>query len=256
MIIATWNVNSITVRLPQVLEWLTQHDIDVLALQETKVVDLFFPAAAFEALGYHVYVAGEKSYNGVAIISKFPIDSPLTDNPFFVDPARRFLAATVQGVRLVNLYVPNGQSVLSDKYLYKLAWLEGVTQFLRQELEQYPELMVVGDFNIAPTDQDVHDPSLWAGSVLVSPAERAAFQALLSLGLSDTIRYFHPEVPNFTWWDYRQGAFRRNLGLRIDHVLLSRSLLPRCHAAMVDILPRKATRPSDHAPVWVEILFP
>lgn len=250
MKIATWNVNSILVRLPQVLAWLATYEVDVLALQETKVIDEAFPSQDFEAQGYHACFSGQKTYNGVAIVSKQAIHEPLKENPYFQDESKRFLAVTIDGVRVVNVYVPNGQSVDSDKYHYKLAWLAGLGRFLKAELERYPKLMVMGDFNIAPTDQDVHSPESWEGSVLVSERVRSAFQDLLALGFIDAIRQVFPSHPPFTWWDYRQGAFRRNQGLRIDHLLFSQALLPHCHAAGVDVVPRRDPRPSDHAPVW------
>ncbi|MCX7116145.1 MAG: exodeoxyribonuclease III [Gammaproteobacteria bacterium] len=253
MKLATWNVNSISVRLPQVLSWLVDNDVDVLAVQETKVMDAGFPEQAFTDIGYTVSFSGQKTYNGVAIISKKPMSDPLKDNPFFSDEARRFLAVTIDDVRLVNVYVPNGQSVDSDKYQYKLAWLDGFLQFLKAELLRYPNLVVVGDFNIAPADEDVYSPEHWFGSVLVSDAERAAFQSMLALGLVDLLRHMNPTTPQYTWWDYRQGAFRRNHGLRIDHVLCSPALLATCHEVGVDVEPRRAERPSDHAPVWVLI---
>ncbi|MCL9685758.1 exodeoxyribonuclease III [Legionella maioricensis] len=251
--LASWNVNSLKVRLDQVLEWLESSQVDVLAMQETKLLDENFPAAAFIDRGYHVVFAGQKTYNGVAIVSRHPLTEVITDIPGLEDPQRRILAATVAGIRLINLYVPNGAELISDKYQYKLNWLEKVNSFIQQQLILYPQLAVVGDFNIAPEDRDVHDPAEWVGCVLVSPAERQAFIDLLSLGLHDSFRNFEQEENVFSWWDYRAAGFRRNRGLRIDHVLLSDQLNALCRQSGIDKEPRKAERPSDHAPVWVEL---
>ena len=251
--LATWNVNSLKVRLEQVLLWLEESQIDILALQETKVVDGDFPQEAFESRGFHVAFSGQKTYNGVAIISRYPLTEILTDISGWVDPQRRILAATTAGIRLLNLYVPNGAAVGSDKYEYKLAWLRHVTAFLREQLAIYPDFAAVGDWNIAPEDQDVHDPQKWEGCVLVSPKEREAFQAILQTGLHDSIRCIHKDTNLFSWWDYRAGGFRRNHGLRIDHILLSDSLNALCDAAGVDVEPRRSERPSDHAPAWVSL---
>lgn len=251
--IASWNVNSLKVRLEQVLEWLDCTQVDVLALQETKLVNEQFPEAVLKDKGYHVVYSGQKTYNGVAVISRYPLTDVLTDIPAYQDEQRRILAVSVAGIRLINLYVPNGAAVDSDKYQYKLHWLQQVTVFIREQLKQYPHMAVVGDFNIAPTDADVHDPIAWEGSVLVSPPERDAFSSLLTLGFQDSFRNFPQEEGSFSWWDYRQAAFRRNLGLRIDHVLLSNELNKYCLKSVIDKAPRKAERPSDHAPVWVEL---
>lgn len=251
--LASWNVNSLTIRLDQVLNWLETSDIDVLALQETKLVDERFPKDIFTERGYHVIYSGQKSYNGVAIISRYPITDVLMTIPNLEDPQRRILAATVHNFRLVNLYVPNGSTVDSDKYQYKLMWLQKISAFIKSELENFPKLAVVGDFNIAPEDRDVHDPVDWLGSVLVSPLERQAFQELLSLGLIDSFRHFPQEENSFSWWDYRAACFRRNRGLRIDHILLSEELKLLCRGSKIDKIPRKWERPSDHAPVWVEL---
>ena len=197
--------------------------------------------------------SGQKTYNGVAIISKQPITDIVTDVPFLVDPQRRVLAATVGGIRLINLYVPNGSEVGSDKYEYKLSWLTKITEFIKQQLSLYPELAVVGDFNIAPEDSDVHDPIEWEGCILVSPVERQAFAELLALGLKDSFRNFPQAENSFSWWDYRAAGFRRNRGLRIDHILLSQALSDRCTESCIDVEPRRAERPSDHAPVWVTL---
>ncbi|HET9700469.1 MAG TPA: exodeoxyribonuclease III [Burkholderiales bacterium] len=256
MKLATWNVNSLKVRLPQVLAWLGTHAPEALCLQETKLEDQNFPRAEIEAAGYLPLFSGQKTYNGVAILTRSPTADPVTAIPGFDDPQKRVLAATVGGVRVINLYVPNGESVTSDKYRYKLAWLEALTLWLREELARHPRLAVLGDFNIAPQPEDVHDPKQWEGQVLFSEPERAAFVALLSLGLKDAFRLFPQPEKSFTWWDYRMNAFRRNLGLRIDHILLSPGLASSCSACVIDREPRKAERPSDHAPVVAELGSP
>ena len=251
--LASWNVNSLKVRLPQVIDWLQSEEMDILALQETKLVDDAFPEEAFKEIGYEVVFSGQKTYNGVAIISREPITNVITDIPNLDDPQRRILAASIGELRLINLYVPNGSEVGSEKYNYKLNWLKHVTIFIEQQLEQYPKLAVVGDFNIAPGDIDVHDPAEWQGQILVSVEERQALQGILSLGLTDSFRLLHPDSKEFSWWDYRAAGFRRNRGLRIDHVLLSESLQKKCATSKIDIEPRRNERPSDHAPVWVSI---
>lgn len=251
--LASWNVNSLKVRLDQVLEWLVSFNVDVLALQETKLIDEQFPVQAFTDLGYTVAFSGQKTYNGVAIVSRTPIENVLTDLPHWDDPQRRILAANVAGVRLINLYVPNGFAPGSDKYDYKLTWLRNVTVFIQQQLQQYSKVAVVGDFNIAPSDSDVHDPKAWEGCVLVSEPERQAFNQLITLGLKDSFREAMPEKQQFSWWDYRAAGFRRNLGLRIDHILLNDLLNQDCSEVGVDVEPRRAERPSDHAPVWVSL---
>ncbi|RUR08384.1 exodeoxyribonuclease III [Legionella sp. km772] len=251
--LASWNVNSLKIRLEQVLDWFDASCIDALALQETKLLDENFPATVFLDKGYHIAYSGQKTYNGVAVISRQPIAEVITDVPEFLDPQRRILACTIAGIRLINLYVPNGALVNSDKYHYKLNWLEKVSVFIKDQLASYEQVAVVGDFNIAPEDRDVHDPKEWEGSVLVSPAEREAFQGVLGLGLHDSFRRFPQEEGFFSWWDYRAAGFRRNRGLRIDHVLLNQKLYERCTHSSIDKEPRKAERPSDHAPVWVEL---
>lgn len=251
--LASWNVNSLKVRLDQVIDWLESSKTDVLALQEIKLVDENFPVQAFKDREFHVAFSGQKTYNGVAIISRYPIEDVMTDIPDFDDPQRRILAATIKGLRLINLYVPNGSAVDSDKYDYKLQWLKKVTAFIKQQLNGYPTLAVVGDFNIAPEDIDVHDPDEWVGCVLVSPPEREALSNIMALGLYDGFRLHHPDSQVFSWWDYRAAGFRRNRGLRIDHILLSQSLALRCKACNIDVEPRKAERPSDHAPVWTDL---
>ena len=249
--LASWNVNSLKVRLPQVLEWIESSGVDVLALQETKVVDEQFPVQAFTDLGFTVAFSGQKTYNGVAIVSRQQIRDVLTDIPDFIDPQRRILAASINDIRLINLYVPNGQAPGSDKYQYKLHWLNQVTEFIRQQLQLYPKVAVVGDFNIAPEDCDVYSPEAWNGEVLVSELEREAFFNLIHLGLKDSFRTLLPDARQYSWWDYRAGSFRRNNGLRIDHVLLSDVANSMCIEAGIDVEPRRVERPSDHAPVWV-----
>jgi exodeoxyribonuclease-3 len=253
MKIATWNVNSINVRLDQVLDWIVANQMDVLALQETKVIDALFPIDAFKQLGYEVCFSGQKTYNGVAIISRGQLLASCNQNPFFQDEAQRVMAATIDGIRVINLYIPNGQSVGSEKYAYKLSWLKGMHQFLKEELAKHGKVIVLGDFNIAPADIDVHDPAVWEGGVMVSQQEREAFQSMLALGFVDTLRHAHPEPGLYTWWDYRQGGFRRNRGLRIDHILVSQSLLAGCGAVTIDKIARQSERPSDHAPVWMDL---
>jgi len=247
--IATWNVNSLRVRLAQVLDWLATHQPDVLALQETKLSDPEFPGEALAMAGYQTAFAGQKTYNGVAILAREPLVDVVTDLPGLDDSQRRVLGATVAGIRILNLYVPNGQSVDSDKYRYKLDWLDRLCAFVGEELQRHPALVVLGDFNIAPQDRDVHDPVAWAGKVLCSEPERVAFRRLLDAGLVDTFRQFEQPEHTFSWWDYRAAGFRRNYGLRIDHVLASRQLAERCRSCQVDRTPRKLERPSDHAPV-------
>ena len=253
MKVATWNVNSLKVRLPHLLDWLSQTQTDIVCLQETKTEDANFPKAEIEAAGYQVRFAGQKTYNGVAILSREPLGDTQIGIPGFIDEQKRVLAVTVGDTRIVDLYVPNGQSVDSDKYQYKMKWLEALTEWLKAELKQHEKLVVVGDFNIAPEDRDVYDPVAWQDQVLCSVPERAHFRALLDLGLKDSFRLFEQPEKSYSWWDYRQGAFRRNLGLRIDHILLSDTLAKRCTSCMVDTAPRKLERPSDHAPVVAEI---
>jgi len=252
MKVATWNVNSLKVRLPQVLAWLDSAQPDVLALQETKLTDDKFPVSDIEETGYHALFSGQKTYNGVAILSKQPGKDLVTDIPGLDDPQRRVLAASYGDTRVLNLYVPNGESVDSDKYRYKLDWLDKLIDFVAAELEHWPKLVVVGDFNIAPEDRDVYDPLVWQGKVLCSEPERAALQRLLATGLCDTFRLFDQENKQFTWWDYRMAAFRRNLGLRIDHILASQVLCAHCRSCVIDKAPRKNERPSDHTPLVAE----
>lgn len=247
--IASWNVNSLRVRLPQLATWVAANPVDVLALQETKLTDAEFPAADIEALGYSSVFSGQRTYNGVALLARSPISDVAAGLPAFDDPQRRVIAATIAGVRVVNLYVPNGQSVGSEKYEYKLRWLVALTAWLEAELVRHPSMVVLGDFNIAPEDRDVHDPARWAGSVHVSAPEREALAAILALGFADAFRLFDQPPKLFSWWDYRMGAFRRNHGLRIDLILASAALRERCRASTIDAEPRRGERPSDHAPV-------
>ncbi len=249
MKIATWNVNSLRVRLPQVLDWLKTVQPDILALQETKTEDAQFPLEPLQSLGYHVVFSGQKTYNGVALVTRIAPENCITDIPGLEDPQRRILAATLGGSRIVNLYVPNGSEVGSEKYAYKLDWLQKVTAWLEGERQRHPHLVVLGDFNIAPADRDVYDPIAFENKLLCSASERAAFEALLGIGLIDSFRGFDQPEKTYTWWDYRMNGFRRNLGLRIDHILASEVLMSACLSCQVDQGPRGLERPSDHAPV-------
>ena len=252
MKIATWNVNSMNVRLPHVLEWLQNHNPDVLVLQEIKQLTDKFPVDALTEIGYHSVANGQKTYNGVALISKTPPAEIVIELPEFDDPQRRVLAATIDGLRVIDLYVPNGSEVGSEKYQYKLNWLASLGEFLDEELRQHENLVVLGDFNIAPADEDVYDPEKWGDAILCSPLEREALGRLLDLGLSDVFRKFDQPEGTFSWWDYRAAGFRRNAGLRIDLILASASMAARCTASYVDKEPRAWDRPSDHAPVIAE----
>lgn len=253
MKIVSWNVNSLKVRLPQLLDWMTSAQPNIVALQETKLTDENFPVEEIRAAGYQVLFSGQKTYNGVAILSREEGRDVVTDLPGLEDPQRRVLAATYGDVRVLDVYIPNGQEVGADKYAYKLDWLEKLIAFVQQQLQHYPKFVLLGDFNIAPEDRDVHDPEAWRDKILCSVPEREAFQRLLQAGLVDSFRLFAQEENTFSWWDYRAAGFRRNLGLRIDHVLLSKALQPLCHAAYVDKAPRAWERPSDHAPVVAEL---
>ena len=253
MKIASWNVNSLKVRLPHVLDWLAQYQPDVLCLQETKQEDINFPASTLIEAGYQNVFSGQKTYNGVAILSKHALQDVSYGIPNFEDAQKRVLAATVDGVRIVNVYIPNGQSIDSDKYQYKLAWLQALTAWLADEIKTYPKLALLGDYNIAPEDRDVHDPAAWEGQVLCSVPERDALRALQALGLQDSFRLFEQPEKSFSWWDYRMHAFRRNLGMRIDHILLTAPLAAVCKSVLIDKQARKAERPSDHAPVLAEL---
>jgi exodeoxyribonuclease-3 len=249
MKLATWNVNSLKVRLPHVLEWLAANPVDILCLQETKLTDDKFPIVALEAAGYQVAFTGQKTYNGVAILSKHPMSEIVKNIPSFEDEQQRVIAATIEGMRVVCAYIPNGQAISSEKYQYKLKWLDGLHDWLACEGRAHENLALLGDYNIAPEDRDVHDPLAWQDQVLVSEPERAAFRRLLGLGLTDAFRLFEQPEKAFSWWDYRQMAFRRNMGMRIDHILLSPPLAARCTACVIDREPRKREQPSDHTPV-------
>ena len=252
MKIATWNVNSMNAREPHVVEWLQNHNPDVLVLQEIKQVTEKFPAEALQELGYHSIASGQKTYNGVAVVSKAPANNPVTDFPDLDDPQRRILATTIGDVRVVDLYIPNGSEVGSEKYAYKLNWLSSLRNFLEAEMQQHENLVVLGDFNIAPADRDVYDPEKWGEGILCSPLERQALRELIDLGLTDVFRKFEQPESMFSWWDYRAAGFRRNAGLRIDLILTSQSMTERCTASYVDKEPRAWDRPSDHAPVVAE----
>jgi exodeoxyribonuclease-3 len=253
MRLASWNVNSLKVRLPQLTDWLGATGPDVACLQETKVEDARFPRMELEAAGYAAAFAGQKTYNGVALLSKAPLTEIEAGIPGFADGQKRVIAATLEGTRVVCLYAPNGQAVGSDKYAYKLAWYAALADWLRGELARRPRLVLGGDFNVAPEDRDVHDPAAWQGQVLCSEPERAALRALFDLGFADAFRLFPQPEKSYSWWDYRMLAFRRNAGLRIDHILLSPGLVKRCTSCSIDRGPRRLGRPSDHAPVIAEI---
>ena len=252
MKIATWNVNSLNVRLPHVLEWLGAHSPDVLVLQEIKQLTEKFPGEALAEAGYRSLASGQKTYNGVAVIAKQEPVDPVMDFPALQDPQRRILAVTIDGIRVVNLYIPNGSEVGSEKYEYKLSWLAALRDFLAEELDRHEKLVVLGDFNIAPADEDVYDAQKWGEAILCSPKERAALKELLKLGLSDVFRQFEQPENAYSWWDYRAAGFRRNMGLRIDLILATAALSKKCTASYVDKEPRAWERPSDHAPVVAE----
>ena len=239
-------------RLEHVADWLEQAQPDILGLQETKLVDDNFPVSEIEALGYQCAFSGQPTYNGVAVLSRLPIEAITTQLDGFEDPQRRVLGAQIGPIRLLNLYVPNGQSVDSEKYGYKLDWLAALRAQLARECETHEHIAIVGDFNIAPEDADVHDPEHWEDKVLCSPKERAALGDILALGFEDTYRLFDQPSEEFSWWDYRAAAFRRNMGLRIDLVLASTALSRRCVGSTIDKSPRKLERPSDHAPVYAD----
>ncbi len=253
MKLATWNVNSLTVRLPRLIDWLAANQPDVIGLQETKLEDARFPALEIAATGYQAIFYGQRTYNGVAILSRLPAAEVCPDLTEFPDDHKRVLAATVGDIRFVCFYVPNGQSVVSDKYQYKLRWLTAATAYIRDDLARHPRLAVVGDLNIAPEDRDVHDPDLWRNQVLCTDAERAAFRDWLALGLRDAFRLFAQPEKTFSWWDYRMLAFPKNHGLRIDHILLSPALAAACTSCRIDRQQRKGEKPSDHAPVIAEL---
>jgi len=250
--VASWNVNSLNVRLPHVLAWVDVARPDILALQETKLTDDRFPVEALLEAGYHSVYSGQKTYNGVAILSREPATDIVTDINGLDDPQRRILGVTIGAVRIIDLYVVNGSEVGSEKYAYKMHWLEQVNRWIADEMHRSDKVIVLGDFNIAPDDRDVHDPESWQGKILCSSPERAALQQMLGLGLSDTFRLFEQEEKIWSWWDYRMAAFRRNMGLRIDLVLASEALAKVCSAAYIDKEPRRQERPSDHAPAIAE----
>lgn len=253
MKIAAWNVNSLKVRLPHLLDWLKSEQPDVVCLQETKLEDHNFPVEVLAAAGYQAAFSGQKTYNGVALLARHEISDVVFGNPHFDDEQKRLVAGTINGLRIISAYVPNGQAVGSEKFHYKLKWLRALAIWLREELSQNPKLAICGDFNIAPEDRDVHDPKAWAGQILVSEEERAAFALLLDCGFKDSFRLFEQPDKSFSWWDYRMLGFQRNQGLRIDHILLSHTLAGRCTASGIDKAPRRLERPSDHAPVWATI---
>ncbi|AAF84735.1 exodeoxyribonuclease III [Xylella fastidiosa 32] len=254
MRIASWNVNSLNVRLSQLQQWLVEAAPDVLGLQETKLEDHQFPEAALAALGYVSVYAGQKTYNGVALLARVALEDVQVGIPGFEDVQRRVIAATVDGIRVVNLYVVNGQEVGTEKYAYKLSWLDAVYHWLAEELQRYPRLVVLGDFNIAPDARDVYDPQVWnEDHILTSTTERVALGKLLGLGLHDGFRLHHQDTGIFSWWDYRQASFRRNRGLRIDLTLVSEALRAQVVASGIDCVPRGWERPSDHAPAWIEL---
>ena len=253
MRIASWNVNSLKVRLPHLTAWLLDAQPDIVALQETKMEDSKFPREAIETAGYRVAFSGQKTYNGVAILAREELRDVVTDIPGLEDPQRRILVASIGDLRIANLYVVNGQNVGTQKYAYKLDWLARVRTFLAEEIKRYPNLVVLGDFNITPDDRDIYDPVAWKEQILCSTPERDALKAMVDLGLHDTFRLFNEEAGQYSWWDYRQAGFRRNLGMRIDLVLASEALRARCRAASIDRVPRTWERPSDHTPVLLEL---
>lgn len=250
--IASWNVNSLRARMPHVLSWLNDVKPDVLALQETKCVDHQFPFDVIENAGYNAIVSGQKAYNGVAIFSREKARNVITDLPDYNDVQRRVLGVTIGDVRILNLYVPNGEHVLSTKYQYKLEWLNKLSLFLTEEIKKYSKMIILGDFNIAPEDIDVHDPNLWKDKVLCSKPERDAFHAALTIGFYDSFRLISPNEQHFSWWDYRAYAYKRNMGLRIDHILVNAALKDDCIHCHIDKRPRELEKPSDHAPIVAE----
>lgn len=253
MKLATWNVNSLAVRLPQVLDWLAANPVDALVLQETKLTDDKFPHAEIQAAGYQAHWHGQKTYNGVALLSRTAATDVVKNIPGLEDNQARIIAATVAGVRVIGGYFPNGQAPDSEKFVYKMRWLSALHAWVALELQQHPRLVLMGDFNIAPEDRDVYDPVAWAGQIHCTPQERAHFQELLGLGLVDAFRLFESPPKSWSWWDYRNLAFRKNQGLRIDIILASAALKAQVRDCQIDKLPRKNERPSDHAPVWLEL---
>ncbi len=252
MKIATWNVNSLKIRLDQLIVWLDKNQPDIIALQETKTEDHNFPLTQINEVNYHAIFAGEKAYNGVAILSKIPAKD--MEVSFLNDPKeqKRVISASYNDVRVINVYVPNGSDIGSEKYLYKLDWLEKFIIYIEQQLTRHEKLIILGDYNIAPENEDVYDPKVWEGQTLFSEPERAELKKLISLGLFDVFRLFPQEPSSFTWWDYRAAAFRRNMGLRIDHILATQKMSKSCKSCVIDKAQRKFERPSDHAPVMAE----
>ena len=257
MKIATWNVNSLNVRLPHVISWLTENQPDILCLQETKQVNEKFEHDAFSAIGYHSYHNGQKTYNGVAIISKKELNNINFNLPNFEDPQRRIISGILtnnnESIYIVSAYIPNGQAVDSDKFIYKMNWLNKFSEWVEKLTKKYDEIILTGDFNIAPEDNDCHDPDAWIGQNLVSPSERKAFKNILKIGFHDSYRKINPDLKEYSWWDYRMAGFRRNLGMRIDHILVSTKMVPNITHSYIDKKPRKLERPSDHTPVVTEI---
>ena len=257
MIVATWNVNSIRMREDAVIHWLKENPVDVLSLQETKVVDTNFPRSLFTDLGYHIYASGQKSYNGVAIISKQPLEDVSTGFAPLIgandlDEQKRLITGTIDDVKIVCVYVPNGGAIESEKYFYKLQWLKALREYLRFALYEISNICICGDFNIALEDKDIHAPALLTGQTMATELERQALQEIIDLGFADAFRKFTTEGGNYSWWDYRAAAFRRNLGWRIDHHYLTSDLYKQATSCVIDTTPRKLTQPSDHAPVIVE----
>ena len=256
MKLATWNVNSLTVRLPQVLDWLVTNPVDVLALQELKLTDDKFPTQAFTQAGYHAQYFGQKTYNGVALLSRTPATEVVKNIPGFADDMARVISATVDGIRVIGAYIPNGQEPGSEKFEYKLSWLKGLRGWVREELAKTPKLVLMGDYNITFDDADVWDPVGLKDTIHCTEEERYQLRALVALGLHDALRLFKQPEKSYSWWDYRDFAFRRNHGLRIDHILVSHALKPLVTGCLIDKAPRKNERPSDHAPVVVELAAP
>jgi exodeoxyribonuclease-3 len=253
MKLATWNVNSLAVRLPQLLDWLRTNPVDAIVLQETKLADDKFPHAEIEGAGWQAAWHGQRTYNGVALLARTPIEAVQKNIPGFDDEQARVIAASVAGLRIVGAYFPNGQAPDSDKFAYKMRWLDALREWLRAELAAHPRLLLLGDFNVAPEDRDVYDPVAWAGQIHCTPQEREQFRQLVGLGLIDAFRLFEQPPKSWTWWDYRNLAFRKNQGLRIDHILVSEALRPAVRACTIDKAPRRNERPSDHAPVVVDL---
>ncbi len=255
MQIATWNVNSLKVRLPQVLQWLASSACDVLALQELKLDNPANEALIeeFKASGYHYIYNGQKTYNGVALISKFPLTEVVYDIPGYEDAQKRVITATINGIRVMCAYFVNGEALDSSKFVYKLEWLDALHNYVKNQLQPYPQLVLLGDFNIAPENRDTYDSVLWEGKILCSKEEREKFQQLLELGLVDSFRHFNQEDKQFTWWDYRNFAFSRKQGLRIDHILVTPAVIRQASQCTIDLEPRRWERPSDHTPVVLSL---